>query len=318
MASEKNLQIKVIFSLIHSDRTIRTLITAIILIVIMGSLRPNTTRGMYEKKYWATKISWENYADAVVTGDSRVLGGISPSVMQEVLKERTIVNFGFASNLYDGYYLAAVEKVLKEESKNKTVILGITPHSLTKDTEITGQFSTLKNLSKQELFMQKHFASLISFFEYMSFRDVLEGIYPKSAGSNTYKELFPDGWLAYSKKPPGKKKELGKYLKIYDSCKVTQKMTDNLLKYVSDWNEKKIKVYGFLMPTCQEMVKLEEEISGFNLIEFKITFENSGGIWIEIDPAAYDSFDGSHLQRESAIELSRNLASKIYEIEKKK
>jgi len=305
-------------NLIRSDRTVRALLLAIILIIIMGLLRPNTSSGMYEKRYWATKIGWQDYADVVVTGDSRVLGGVSPGKMQETLKNRCIVNYGFASNLYDSQYLEGVEKVLKEKSDNKSIILGITPHSLTEDGDITGQFFALKSLSKQDIFMHMHFAGILSFFEYMSFRDALLGISPGLASSNTHKELFADGWLAYSKKPTGKKKELKNYVKIYERCHVTQKMIDNLLGYVTRWTESQINVYAFLVPTCKEMVELEEQYSGLNLPEFKEAFQNAGGNWIEVDPTAYDSFDGSHLQRESAVELSKLLALKISETEHKR
>ena len=66
------------------------------------------------------------------------------------------------------------------------------------------------------------------------------------------------------------------------------------------------------------MVELEKELSGFNQAEFVDAFKEAGGIWIDIDPTAYDSFDGSHLQSQSALELSRDLALKIYEIEEQK
>lgn len=316
MTVDIRVKIGKMFDLIRVDRTVKTFLLAIALILVMGSLRPKTTSGMYEKKYWATKITWQNYADIVITGDSRVLGGISPCTMREVLPDRFIVNYAFASNLYDAKYLDAVERVLKKSSDKRTIILGITPHSLTEDSEITGQFLALKSLSRQDIFIDMHFASIFSFFEYMSFRDALLGIFPNMARSNTHKELFEDGWLAYSKKPPGKKKELGNYIGIYERCQVTQEMIDNVLEYVTKWAESQIKVYGFLMPTCKEMFELEEELSGLNLSEFKRAFRNSGGVWIDIDPAAYDSFDGSHLQRESAVELSKLLALKISEIEK--
>ncbi|MBN2588508.1 MAG: hypothetical protein JXA96_01495 [Sedimentisphaerales bacterium] len=315
MENKKNTKKKNIIKVLYSDRTARTLFFAIISIIIMGSLRPKKITGMHEKKYWATKISWIDYADAIVTGDSRILGGISPGTMEETLKDRCIVNYGFASNLYDTKYLDAIGKVLRKNSNQKTIILGITPHSLTDDPGITGQFLALKSLSKKDIYMHMHFASLYSFFEYMSFHDAMIGLFPNMSKSNTHKELFSDGWLAYSKKSPGKKKELKNYLKIYERCQINQDMIDNLMEYVSKWSTSDIKVYGFLVPTCKEMFEIEEQYSGFNLSKFKQTFQNSGGRWIEIDPTAYDSFDGSHLQRESAVQLSKDLALKIFERE---
>ena len=306
---------KSVLNAIRNDRTLKTLLLAAALILFMGSLRPDTQLGMYQKKYWATKIGWQHYADVVITGDSRVLGGISPGQMQQTLGHRRIVNYGFASNLYLPQYLEAVEQVLKPRSDYRTIILGITPHSLTEDPDVTGQFFELKRLSKQDLFIDNHFAGLIGFFDYMSFHDAKVGLFPSLGKSQTTKEFFADGWLAYSKKPPGKKKELKKYRRMYERHRVTPAMIENLMDHVTQWSESGIRVYGFLVPTCKQMVEMENRLSGFNENEFVASFKSAGGIWIEIDPTGYDSFDGSHLQRESALEFSRDLAMKISGIE---
>ena len=298
------------------DRTLGTFLLALVLIVAMGSVRPDKPQGVHAKRFWAMKISWRDYADVVVTGDSRVLGGVSPAQMGKILSDRRIVNYGFGlSNLYTTEYLEAIEHVLNPDSRKKTILLGITPHSLTGNPDIESQFLELKGLSKREIFMDIHFAALLDFFDYMSFRDVLMGIFPRLAKSHTHRELFADGWLAYSKHPPGEKKELKTYRRNYEKYQVSPAVTEKLLDYVSKWTGSGIRVYGFLVPTCQEMVELENEMSGFNHTEFAAVFKKAGGIWIDINPAAYDSFDGSHLQSESALEFSSDLASRIYEIE---
>ena len=303
--------------MIRKDRTLKTAILAGILILAMGSVRPDKPLGTYPSKFWADKIQWRHHADVVITGDSRVLGGVSPGHMQQILEDRRIVNYGFASNLYLPQYLEAVEQVLKPQSDYKTIILGITPHSLTEDPDVTGQFFELKRLSKQDIFIKIHLAGLISFFDYMSFHDAKLGLFPSLAKRRTIKECFANGWLAYSKKPPGKKRELKKYRRMYKRHRVTPTMIKNLMSYVTQWSESGIRVYGFLVPTCKQMVEIENRLSGFNKNKFVATFNAAGGIWIEIDPAGYDSFDGSHLQRESALEFSRDLAMKIAVIEQK-
>ena len=308
---------KAILSVICRDRTSRTFLLALVLIVAMGSVRPDKPQGVYGKRYWATKISWRDYADVVVTGDSRVLGGVSPGQMQKTLGARRVVNYGFVNNLYGPEYLEAAEQVLKRQSDMKTIVLGITPHSLTDDPDVIGQFSELKCLSKQDIFMDIHFAALMNFFDYMSFRDAMLGIFPALAESHTRREYFADGWLAYSKDPPGEKRELKKYRRVYDRCQVSPAVIENLMDYVSKWTRSGIRVYGFLVPTCKQMVELEQKLSGFNQAEFAAAFNEAGGIWIDIDPTAYDSFDGSHLQSGSALEFSHDLALKIYEREQR-
>ncbi|MEN6428670.1 MAG: hypothetical protein ABFE13_25260 [Phycisphaerales bacterium] len=297
------------------DRTFKTLGLAAILIVLMGSLRPDRPRGLYEKRYWATKISWRHCADIVLTGDSRVLGGVSPAEMRKTLGDRRIVNYAFASNLYTPEYLDAVEQVLDPESSDRVILLGITPHSLTEDPDVTGQFTSLKGLSRRQIYVDIHLAPLLSFFDYMSFGDALKGLFPSLAGTRTQRELWADGWLAYDRQPPGEKKELKKYARMYQKSRVSSKMVDDLNAFVARWTGMGIRVYAFLMPSCREMADLEEQYSGFDQRRFVEDFARAGGTWIDADPRRHDSFDGSHLGRQAALEFSRELAGQIHEME---
>ena len=149
----------------------------------------------------------------------------------------------------------------------------------------------------------------------MSFHDAEIGLCPSRAHAHTQKEYFADGWVAFTRELPGKKKEIKRYLRTYESKQVDSKFVDNLIRFVSRWKKSGIKVYGFLVPTCQQMAELEKNFSGFHESEFKESFRNAGGIWIDIDGRKYDSYDGSHLLREFAEILSRELASKILEKE---
>jgi hypothetical protein len=298
------------------DRTFRTLILAVILIAAMGSLRPDRARGIHEKRYWATKISWRHCADAVVMGDSRVLGGVSPAEMRRLLPDWRIVNYGFASNLYVPQYCEAAEQVLDPDSRNKVMILGITPHSLTEDPDVTHQFSELKRLSRRQIYVDMHLAPLLGFFDYMSFHDALEGLFPSLAKTHTRRELFADGWLSYDRQPPGEKRELKKYARMYQKSRVSKKMVDGLNASVSGWTRQGIRVYAFLVPSCRQMVELEERDSGFDQRQFVQDFEKAGGTWIDMDPCRYDSFDGSHLGREAALQFSRDLAERMRDLER--
>ena len=298
------------------DRTVWTLALAGVLIVVMGSLRPDKPRGLYPKRYWARKISWRHCADAVATGDSRVLGGLSPAQMGRTLTDWRILNYGFASNLYIPEYLEAVEQVLDPESSVKVILLGITPHSLTEDPDVTNQFSRLKGLSRMQLHVDMCLAPVLNFLDYMSFRDALHGLFPSLHEGRTEKELFADGWLAYRRDPPGEKRELKKYYRMYQKNRVSARMVEDVNRYVARWTQAGIRVYGFLMPSCREMVELEETYSGFDQAEFVAGFEGAGGVWVDVDPAAYDSFDGSHLQKDAAVAFSRDLAQRLSELER--
>lgn len=297
------------------ERTFWAFALALLLIVAMGSMRPDKPAGMYPKKYWATKIGWRHCADAVLTGDSRTLMSLSPAEMRKVLDYDRILNFGFGANWYAPKYLETVEEVLDPKSNNKAVMMGITPHSLTYRTRGIGHFLNFIQVSKQDIFFDIHLAPLLNFLDPMSFRDAYLGLFPNLAPTRTQKEFFSDGWVSVHKQPTGKRREVKRYQGIFKQRQVSQQTIDILLEFVAKWSNSGIKVYGFKLPTCKEMVELENKVSGFNESTFVKAFEKAGGIWIPVDEDGYDSFDGSHLQDIGAVEFSRSLALKIRDIE---
>lgn len=307
-----------VLSVLIRDRTIRTVIIAALLILSMGMLRPDKPPGMYPNRYWATKIGWQHCADVVLTGDSRTLMSLSPAEMQKELTGGRIFNYGFGGNWYSPEYLEAVEKVLDPESSSKTIIMGISPNSLTQKAPEAGNFAELRGLSRQQAYLDIHFPAVMHFFEPMSFRDASHGLFPGLAETHTRKEYFADGWLAADKKPGGGRNEIKRYRKIYEQNQVCDEVIEDLIGSVSKWTSSGITVYGFPPPSCREMVEMEKEISGLNEAEFAAAFERAGGIWVPVDQLGYDSFDGSHLQQDAALEFSRDLALRIRDIERPK
>ena len=300
------------------DRTYRTIALSLLLIIGMGLMRPDKPAGMYPKKYWAKKIGWRHCADAVLTGDSRTLMSLSPAEMRKVLDYDRILNFGFGANWYARKYLETVEEVLDPKSNNKAVMMGITPHSLTYRTRGIGHFLNFIQVSKQDIYFDVHLAALLNFLDPMSFHDAYQGLFPSLAPTHTRKEFFADGWVSVHKEPTGKRREVKRYQGIFKKRQVSQETIDILLEFVTKWSNSGIKVYGFKLPTCKEMVELENNVSGFNQSEFVEAFERAGGVWIPVNEDGYDSFDGSHLQDIGALEFSRSLALKIRDIEQQK
>ncbi len=294
-----------------ADRTFATLILAGILIFIMGSLRPEKDIGMYPDEYWACKITWKQCADAVLTGDSRVLMGIAPQEMTPLLPYKQIRNYGFGANWYCPEYLDAVEEMLIPESPQKAVFMGITAHSLTGRTnDVMGNYLELKKMSPRDIYMAKHFGGLVYFFQPMSFRDALHGIFPSMAPTNTVRDYRDDGWVAVHKSPLALN-EVKRYKKLFVDRHVSQDVVDTITSYVERWTKQGIRVYGFIVPSCKEMVQVELDMSGFDPESFTAAFKAAGGQWIETNLVAYESFDGSHLQKEAALQFSKDLAEAI-------
>ncbi len=295
------------------DRTFRTLVLAGILIIIMGSSRPDNNHGLYPNEYWARKAGWDKCADIVLAGDSRVLCGLSPEQMQKYFPGKRIYNYGFGSAWFSKGYVDKIGELFDPNGQDKTIILGITPHSLLKIEGDTGNFYEIRSMTYRDRFMQMHFAGLMRFFDPLTFSSAIHGTFPSLAESHTERTFCPDGWIAVHKVPDSIKKSLRNYKLYYEAGQADSNNIDDLIEDIEGWVGRDIKVYGFLPPTCSEMYKLEMEMSGFDEKDFIRRFEGAGGVWIYVDPVAYHSFDGSHLQDDSAIELTNDLCKKIIE-----
>lgn len=307
-----------ILTTLRCGRTVKTLIVSVLLIVGMGMLRPDKPVGMYPNQYWATKIRWRHCADVVLTGDSRTLMALSPAEMQKKLTDRRIFNYGFGANWYSLEYLEAAENVLDPRSGKKTIIMGISPNSLTQKARQVGNFAELRERSKQDAYLDIHFAAIVHFLEPMSFRDAFQGMFPSLAETHTRKEYFADGWMAVNKEPAGGRNEVKRYRKIYEQNQVSDRTIENVISYVSKWTNSGIRVYGFPPPSSREMVEMEKDMSGLNEAEFVAAFRKAGGMWIPVDQSRYASFDGSHLEDDAALQFSRDLALRIGEFERLK
>ncbi len=304
------------FRYLWSDRTVRTLILTVILIAIMGLSRPDRDHGLYPSEYWARKAGWEQCADMVLAGDSRVLSALSPIEMQRYFPGTRIYNYGFGGAWFSKQYMDKVEELLDAKVENKTIIMGISPHSLTKRPAETGNFYEIHSMSNRDRFMHIHFAALMRFFDPLSFSAAIDGTFPSLAESHTERTFFADGWIAVHKEPSSKKHAIRKYAGFYEERVVDPCNIENIVKYVKKWTSQRIKVYGFIPPTCPEMYELEAAVSGLDEQYFINRFETAGGIWINIDPAAYHSFDGSHLQDDAALQLTRDFVAEMMKLQK--
>lgn len=296
------------------DRTARSLLLAVLLMAIMGSSRPVESHGLYFSAYWAMKGNWDKCADTVLAGDSRILACLSPCGMKKYFPGARIYNYGFGAAWFSNEYMDKLENLLDPNGKNKTIIMGISPHSLTKRDPDTGDFFTIYSQSERERFINIHLAALINFFGPLSFKDALKGRFPSLAKNHIERTLYADGWIAARKEPNSKKDALRQYASFYEQRLVDPCNIANVTRYIRRWTSRGIKVYGFIPPTCKEMYQLESMMSGLNQQDFISKFEAAGGVWIETDPAAYASFDGSHLQDDGAIQFTNDLCEKMIQI----
>lgn len=298
------------------DRTFGTLVLTVILIILMGSSRPPVTSGLYPSEYWALKADWHHCADILLVGDSRTLCGLSPEEMQKYFPNSTIYNYGFGGAWFSTQYLDKIETILNPHRRQRTIVMGITPHSLTKRDIQTGSFFEIMSMKKSEKFFSTRLPKLAYLIEPWSFKDAIEEIKPKKKITRTKKTLCPDGWISIQDDPDSIEKGLKKYMGFYKERLVDPCNIDNVVRYVDKWVKQGIKVYGYIPPSCQEMYDLELKISGIDAPMLIDRFRAAGGIWIDTDPGIYDCVDGSHLRDKDAQKFTNDLCRELVKRER--
>jgi hypothetical protein len=296
----------------------RSVVALLLTAAIVGGIflaRHQRKSSLYVDQFWALKASWENCADMVLTGDSRVYIGVSPEAMRQVLPGRTILNYGFSANGYSPEYLRRARAVLREDG-SRIIVLGITPRSLSFRCQgNNGYTQVMKDfrLSKGWGAAAGLQTTMYVLAEPLTFENaVSELVHWNNARPSTF-DYYADGWMRAHKTRDDFGDSLSVYAAGYENEKerATPAVIDGLLEQVRQWRGEGVRVYAFRVPTSPEMYALENRLSAFNEQSFASKLEQSGGVWIPTDQMIYHSWDGSHLRYDSAIQLSLDLARKI-------
>lgn len=298
------------------DKTFAVFAFSAVLMAALGFMRPGSSgdTGMNIDLFWNSKISWKSKFDMVVVGDSRIEYAISPAEMEKIFPDFVIGNYGFQANLYTDDYLDAIAKTLNPESNNKIVVIGVTPLSLSLRISERNRFIERSELSGLDRFLFRRVPKVADFFR--PARDEMFNLLLGKQKTDELKfEISPDGWLAAHPEQERRQETLDGYKQKFssDEGKVSAESFNTLVNRVKTWTGSDIKVFAFRPPTAPEMVALENELSGYDEEYISTKLRDAGAVWLNFEEGSYESFDNSHLYKESAIMFSRDLAEKIKE-----
>lgn len=301
------------FTSLFRERTALMFVSAITFGMFLGWLGQEGYRGLPPDMFQVMKTDWKARADMVLAGDSRIRTAVSPTEMQKVLPEHKILNYAFGHAGFGGEYLAAIAGVLDPASSRKTIVLGVTPLSLTTGSVRDNVFLEFMNKSANEKRMIRYCGRLLHFFQPRSPRELLTHLNRRPRRDDGFMEYADDGWLGFH----AKAQEVfapGPYADIFGTQKngpVHADIVDGLIRATKEWGRKGIVVYGFRPPTPPEMTELENQWAQFDEGAFVFRFEEAGGRWLKLDFSEYTTVDGSHLTAESAVLFSRILANAV-------
>ena len=129
---------------------------------------------------------------------------------------------------------------------------------------------------------------------------------------NNYRILYhSNGWVESHWMVPDTSYSARFYEDIFTDNQVSEEVITGLMEFVERWTSMGIHVVGFRPPTSHTIRQLETERGGFSEADFAQRFTDAGGCWSPVSTDAYQTFDGNHLEHQSARRISADLGRLI-------
>jgi hypothetical protein len=233
--------------------------------------------------------------------------------MEQSMQGVRILNFGYSGGGLNQYMYEEADNKLDPNSSRKAIIIGISPFALLESSSNNDTYITEKTRSIDYIVSYYLFPGAENFISPINkiLSNYLLGNISKANIRKYYQEFYDNGWIASSATPDDPTLLLASYTSTFQTSKVSTELIKQLTDQTAAWRENHIKVFAFRMPTDPQMIILENKYSGFDEKHISKLFVKDGGIWLDFSNNTYHSYDGSHLDKDSAVKFSQDLATKI-------
>jgi len=288
------------------------LILAVLMALIFHVSRDEMdTEEIRKNRYWVAKSHSVKQYPILFAGDSRMFRGMSPEDFSSEMNGVEAYNYAYWSNGLGRVYLEGLENKLDKEADLKMIVLGVSPHSLTPRAARCEHFIYETGRSKEQVLQNLYLSRLQEVFAPVQVLDLKDKLLGRAKPNNYRITYHSNGWVESYWLQPDTTYSTQFYQEIFTGNQVSDEVISGLLEYVSRWNSMGIHVAGFRPPTSEAIKSLEQKKSGFDEALFVEQFKAAGGIWIPINNGAYQTFDGNHLEHQSAKRLSSDLGKSI-------
>ncbi len=304
-----------------------TLGLGLLMCIAFGKIRYTDDSGMPDEIFRRSKVRWQHEADIVILGDSRAYIGLSPDHMKQAWgrDDLRILNFGFNAQGYHHRYLnftAAVDRtndhgepvqaVMDPASTEKRIIVCLTARSLTPRSMVENGFDFAYRKDRSMSRLDRALEPIEVFCTPMELKDLTYGLCPWAKKKHFYREFFANGWMASDRIPRKTGSGLQEYRDtVFVNNFVDETIVQRVMDYVRKWRRHGIRVYGLRPPTCKPMIEMENDLGRYDEEDISRRFEAVGGIWLNINQVAYETFDDSHLTRAAAVRFSKDVVDLI-------
>lgn len=290
---------------------ILTLGMAATLVLALSFFMPKDKEKYLRDQFWTQKTFASSQYDVVLMGDSRTYRGLSPSVIEKALPGMKVLNFGYSNGGLNQVMFDAAQEKLSAKSGNKVIVMGVSPNCITGYSQKNDQYLQLKKGHREDIFEQLYMNKVLYYFSPVSPEEIKEKLIQKTTGSYYTNEYFSNGYVLSEKFPADSTEAIQSYISDYTNFKVEDQYIDILAAQVAEWSRKGIKVIGFRPPTTFAMRAVEDTLGHYNESMIKGKFCKAGGHWIDLYPGNFKTYDGSHLEKNSAVLLSEIISKEI-------
>lgn len=289
-----------------------TLLIAAIVVTALSFVMPKNKEKYLKDMFWSKKTFAPAKYDVVLMGDSRIYRGLSPDIMEEILPDCKILNFGYSNGGLNPTMFKAAEQKLAKNAKHKIIVMGITANTITNYTQNNNQYLQELTRAKEEVLERMYLNPILYWFSATTPKDLKNNLKPKEIPTSYYHTIYHmNGYAESDKFPIDTTEAIPSYTKDFNNYTVNKEKLQQLYAQVKEWTNNGVIVIGFRPPTSQPMVILEDTLANFNEAKIKKEFISSGGNWIDINPSQFKTYDGSHLDKNSAKKLSLLLSEEI-------
>ena len=261
-------------------------------------------------QFWSNKMTWHGAADCVIAGDSRAGQGLVPSTLSEQLDGARVLNFAFDSGGYSEEYLRAIDNVLDEASPSPTILLALTPYSLTPGAIRLNEFEHQRHLASSPL--KVALADSLDRLQPMRVDRIgAELVGRRSKGPAQDRVWHADGWVQVKREGGNERMYEQHYHESFVDNRVSSEIVQNVARHVAAWSRRGVCVAVFRAPISAPIRAIEDACSGFDEPVIRKLLTEAGARWLDPAGLPYLTYDGSHLGGREAMRLTADLGAQL-------
>jgi len=254
-------------------------------------------------QFWSGKMAWRGAADCVIAGDSRAGQGLVPAVLRERLGDARVLNFAFDSGGYSEEYLGAIDRVLDADSPAPTILLALTPYSLTPGAIRLNEFEHQRHLASSPL--KSALGDSLDRLQPMRVDRVMTELSGRRTNGPAKDRLWhDDGWVQVLRDGGNERMYVDHYHESFQDNHVDADIVRNVARHVARWRGRGIRVAAFRPPVAAPIRAIEDTCSQFDETAIRAILTDAGAQWLDVAGSPYATYDGSHLGSREAMRLS--------------